>query len=55
MKKYGATEMNIRAVEPFRPVSDLQDQTMSRVNKRILELKLGEEPQWEMLYFKGKK
>lgn len=55
MQKHGAGEMNIKAVEPFRPVADLLDQTMARVTKRILELKLGEEPKWEMLYFQEKK
>ncbi len=55
MQKYGVSEMNIKAVEPFRPAPDLLDQTMARVTKRILELKLGEEPKWEMLYFQEKK
>jgi len=52
MAKYGTHHIILQAVEPFRPVPNLLDQTMARVTNRILELKLGEEPKWEMLYFK---
>jgi len=54
MDKYGTTEMILKCVEPFRPVPNLLDQTMARINHRIIELKLGEPPKWEMLYIKEK-
>lgn len=51
LREVGASEMAIKSVEHFRPYSDLLDQTMTRVTKRILELKLGEEPKWETRYY----
>lgn len=54
MKIYGTNEMILRGVEPFRSIPNLLDQTMTRINKRIVELKLGEEPKWEMLYIREK-
>jgi hypothetical protein len=53
LRKHGATDLIIRAVEPYRPAYGLLDQTMTRVTKRILELKLGEEPKWEMKYLRS--
>jgi hypothetical protein len=50
LRKYGANQMLVQVVEPFRPLYGLLDETMTRVTKRILELKLGEEPKWEMKY-----
>ena len=51
MRKHGSTNDLVRLVEPFRAQFDLLDYTMTRVTKRILELKLGEEPKWEVKYF----
>ncbi len=55
MHKYGTNEILTRTIEPFRPITNLLDETMTRVTKRILELKLGEEPKWEMRYFEIKR
>lgn len=53
VRKYGVNREILHAVEQFRPSYDLLDQTMTKVTKRIVELKLGEEPKWEMRYFRS--
>lgn len=52
MAKYGTNQYILQVVKPFRPIRGLTDETLTRVSKRIVDLKLGEEPQWEMKHFK---